>query len=131
MELSKFFYQDNQINPPNPFYKIYPYIPFNPFNNINVFNNDTPNNPYNNNEPNEILPRKDYSQFGTENQRIKKIPIDIEPKFMDITFVANTGFKVVLNIPRNTTIRQMCIMYMDRLVLLICFKLMLVLLLLI
>jgi len=76
---------------------------------------------------------------------------------MDITFVTNTGFKVVLNIPRNTTIRQMCIMYMDRLVLphnyignkilfiynaklinlcsnetiLICFKLMLVLLLLI
>ena len=102
MELSKFFYQDNQINPPNPFYKFYPYIPFNPFNNIN-------------NEPNERLPRKDYSQFGTQNQGIKKIPIDIEPKFMDITFVTNTGFKIVLTIPKNTTIIQMCIMYMDRL----------------
>ena len=108
MELSKMIYQDNQINPPNPFYKVYPYIPFNPFNNVN---NNNPYNPYSNiNEPNELLPRKDARKHLTEELDINNIPIN-----MDITFLTNTGFKVILTIPRNTTILQMCIMFMDRL----------------
>jgi len=108
IELSKMIYQDNQINPPNPFYKVYPYIPFNPFNNVN---NNNPYNPYINiNEPNESLPRKDARKHLTEELDINNIPIN-----MDITFSTNTGCKVVLTIPGNTTIIQMCIMFMDRL----------------
>ena len=60
----------------------------------------------------EKLPRPDTDK-NKPNQVINKSFFD--PNLMNVTFMTPAGHRVLLSIPKDTTILQMCQMYMDRL----------------
>ena len=68
----------------------------------------------------EKLPRPD-SNDNAQNQPHNQPHIQPQnqifqdPNLMNIAFVTNAGYRVALNVPNNTTILQMCQMYMDKL----------------
>jgi len=78
-------------------------------------NNNNDNTIYIKNELNPLLPRPDKNDENNPNLKTQPVnPIVSDPNVMNMTFVANNGYRVVLVLPKNTTILQMCNMYMDK-----------------
>lgn len=78
-------------------------------------NNNNDNSIYIHDQLNSLIPRPD--QIDEKNQNIKTQPVNpivSDPNVMNMTFVAYNGYRVVLVLPKNTTILQMCNMYMDK-----------------
>jgi len=74
-------------------------------------NNNTNNSIYINEKLEPLLPRADQIEnpnFEPVNQNMNN------PDFMNMAFVTNAGYRVVLVLPKNTTILQMCNQYMDK-----------------
>ena len=77
-------------------------------------NNDINNTIYIKEKLNPLLPRPDSIE---NNDNKPNMPVDqfvTNPDLMSMTFVTNTGHRMVLVLPKNTTILQMCNMYMDK-----------------
>ena len=74
-------------------------------------NNNTNNSIYIEEKLNPLLPRPDQIENPNDepvNQNMNN------PDFMNMAFVTNAGYRVVLVLPKNTTILQMCNQYMDK-----------------
>jgi hypothetical protein len=74
-------------------------------------NNDTNNSVYINEKFKPLLPRPDQIEnlnYEPVNQNMNN------PDVMNMAFVTNAGYRVVLVLPKNTTILQMCNQYMDK-----------------